>query len=52
LAYKDWSYVVEQVRLRAGKILTQKEISEIQTIKAQFNSKRKILDFAHLDDLD
>ena len=52
LAYKDWSYVVEQVRLRAGKILTQKEISEIQTIKAQFNSKRKIFDFAHLDDLD
>jgi len=52
LAYKDWSYVVEQIRLRAGKILTQKEISEIETIKAQFNSKRKIFDFSHLDDLD
>lgn len=52
LAYKDWSYVVEQARLRAGKVLTQKEISEVETIKAQFNSKRKIFDFAHLDNLD
>lgn len=52
LAYKDWSYVVEQARLRAGKVLTQKEISEVETIKAQFNSKRKLFDFAHLDNLD
>lgn len=52
LAYKYWSFVVEQARLRAGKVLTQKEISEVETIKAQFNSKRKIFDFSHLDNLD
>lgn len=51
LAYKDWSYVVEQSRLRAGKVLTQKEISEVEIIKAQFNSKRKSFDFSHLDNL-
>jgi len=51
LAYKDWSYVVEQARLRAGKILTQKEISETEIIKAQFNNKRKSFDFSHLDNL-
>lgn len=51
LAYKDWSYVVEQIRLRAGKVLTQKEISEVETIKAQFNNKRKSFDFSHLDNL-
>lgn len=51
LAYKDWSYVVEQVRLRAGKVLTEKEILEVETIKAQFNSKRNSFDFSHLDNL-
>jgi hypothetical protein len=51
LAYKDWSYVVEQAKLRAGKVLTPKEISEVETIKAQFNSKRKSFDFSHLDSL-
>ena len=51
LAYKDWSYVVEQAGLRAGKVLTQKEILEVETIKAQFNSKRKSFDFSHLDTL-
>ena len=51
LAYKYWSYVVEQVRLRAGKVLTEKEISEVETIKAQFNSKRNSFDFSHLDNL-
>lgn len=51
LAYKDWSYVVEQVRLRAGKVLTQKEISEVEKIKAQFNNKRKSFDFSHLTNL-
>jgi hypothetical protein len=44
--------VVEQVALRAGKVLTQKEISEVEAIKAQFNSKRKSFDFSHLDNLD
>ena len=51
LAYKDWSYVVEQAKLRAGKVLTPKEISEVETIKAQFNSKRVSFDFTHLDSL-
>jgi hypothetical protein len=51
LAYKDWSHVVEQTRLRAGKVLTKEEISEIETIKAQFNNKRKSFDFSHLDTL-
>lgn len=44
--------MVEQVRLRAGKVLTEKEISEVETIKAQFNSKRNSFDFSHLDNLD
>jgi len=52
LTYKNLSYVVEQARLRAGRVLTQKERSEVETIKAQFNSKRKLFDFAHLDNLD
>ena len=51
LAYKDWSHVVEQIRLRAGKVLTKEEISEVETIKAQFNNKRTSFDFAHLDTL-
>ena len=51
LAYKDWSYVVKQAKLRAGKVLTPKEISEVETIKAQFNNKRKLFDFSHLDSL-
>ena len=41
--------MVEQTRLRAGKALTQKEISEVEMIKAQFNSKRKSFDFTHLE---
>jgi hypothetical protein len=51
LAYKDWSRVVEQTRLRYGKVLTKEEISEVETIKAQFNSKRRSFDFSHLDTL-
>lgn len=47
LAYKDWSFVVEQTRLRAGNALTQKEISEVEIIKAQFYSKRKSFDSHH-----
>ena len=49
LAFKDWSYVVELSRLRNGKILTSEEILEIKKIKEQFNSKRKLFDFSHLD---
>ena len=51
LAYKDWSYVVNQSELRAGRVLTDKEIFEVEKIKAQFNSKRKIFDFSHLENL-
>ena len=51
LAYKDWYYVVKLGKIRAGKVLTEKEISEVETIKAQFNSKRSSFDFSHLDNL-
>ena len=51
LAYKGWSYVVEQIKLRAGKVLTEKEISEVEKIKSQFNNKRKSFDFSHLENL-
>jgi hypothetical protein len=43
--------VVELTRLRAGKGLTNEEISEVETIKAQFNNKRKYFDFSHLESL-
>lgn len=49
LAYKDWKNVVEQIRLRDGKPLTPENVLEIQKIKDQFNNKRKIYDFSHLD---
>lgn len=52
LAYKDWKYVVEQIKLRDGKPLTAENILEIQKIKAQFNNNRKVFDFSHLDSLD
>jgi hypothetical protein len=51
LAFKDWSYVLELSRLRNGKVLTSEEILEIQKIKEQFNSRRKLFDFSHLDNL-
>ena len=49
LAYKDWKFVVELLLNRKGKILTNEEILEVEKIKAQFNNKRKIFDFSHLD---
>jgi len=51
LAYKDWKYVVEQIRLREGKPLTAENASEIKKIKAQFNNKRKEFNFSHLDSI-
>lgn len=51
LAYKDWSYVVQLIKLRAGKPLTLEEISKVEKIKAQFNSKRTSFDFSHLNRL-
>jgi hypothetical protein len=44
--------VVELNKLRGGKVLTKEELLEVEKIKAQFNSKRKIFDFSHLDELD
>lgn len=49
LAYRDWKYVVEQIRLRQGKPLTPENILEIQKVKGQFNNKRKNFDFSHLN---
>ena len=51
LAYKDWKHVVEQIRIREGKPLTNENILEIQKIKAQFNNNRKKFDFSHLDSI-
>jgi hypothetical protein len=34
---------------REQKGLTLERLEEIKTIKAQFNSKRKVFDFTHLD---
>jgi hypothetical protein len=36
---------------REGKTLTSAEIEEIEKIKAQFNKKRVLFDFTHLDSL-
>jgi len=49
LAYKDWKYVVEQIKLRAGKPLTVEDILKIEKIKSQFNKKRTEFDFSHLN---
>jgi hypothetical protein len=51
LAYKDWKFVVELQIKRAGKILTNEEILEVERIKAQFNKKHISFDFTHLDSL-
>ena len=51
LAYKDWKFVVKSFIKREGKTLTSAEIEEIEKIKAQFNKKRVLFDFTHLDSL-
>jgi len=48
MAYKDWCRVQD---LRKGKNITEQDVIEIKSIKAQFNSKRKHFDFSHLDSL-
>jgi hypothetical protein len=48
LAYKDWCIVQD---LHWGKSLSKEDIDKIKAIKAQFNSKRKVFDFSHLDSL-
>jgi LAGLIDADG endonuclease/Cytochrome C and Quinol oxidase polypeptide I len=51
LAYKDWRYVVQQIRLHVGNPLTAESILEIEKIKAQFNKNRTQFDFSHLDSI-
>jgi hypothetical protein len=49
LAYKDWTYL-QDLRLSGG-VFTSEQIAEVQFIKSQFNSKRKVYDFSHLESL-
>lgn len=48
LAYKDWCRVQALYR---EKPLSKEGLEEIQAIKNQFNSKRKVFNFSHLDSL-
>ena len=43
LAYKDWKYVVEQIRLREGKPLTAENVLEIKKIKEKIISSDTII---------
>jgi hypothetical protein len=47
LSYKDWCRVQD---LHRGTSLSKEGLNEIKTIKDQFNSKRKVFNFSHLDD--
>lgn len=49
LAYKDWCHV-QDVRASAD-ILSKEQIRHVKHIKSQFNSKRLIYDFTHLENL-
>jgi hypothetical protein len=49
LAYKDWVRI--QDLRRSGDVFTKEQISEVEFIKSQFNSKRKVYDFSHLESL-
>lgn len=51
MAYRDWRIVVNKIILRDGNPLQQEEIKEIERIKSQFNSKRTMFDFRHLETL-
>src|SRR5437588_12339635 len=48
LAYKDWCEVLD---LMKENTLTIDNLDKIKAIKAQFNSKRKVFDFSHLNTL-
>jgi len=48
LAYKDWCEVLD---LMKENTLTIENLDKIKAIKAQFNSKRKVFDFSHLNSL-
>ena len=47
LAYKDWCRVQDLHERN----LSKERLDEIKTIKNNFNSKRKVFDFSHLDSL-
>jgi len=47
LAYKDWTLVQD---LHRGS-LSKEKLDKIKTIKSNFNRKRKVFDFSHLDSL-
>lgn len=47
LAYKDWIRI-QDIRI-SGNVFTKEQITEVQFIKSQFNSKRKFYDFSPLD---
>ncbi|AKQ53297.1 laglidadg endonuclease (mitochondrion) [Sclerotinia sclerotiorum 1980 UF-70] len=47
LAYKDWCYVQDLLKVP----LSKEGLDKVNEIKAQFNSKRKVFDFSHLDSL-
>ena len=49
LAYKDWCRVQDLRGL--GGVFTEQQITEVKFIKSQFNSKRKVYDFSHLESL-
>lgn len=51
LAYKDWSYLVKKNIARNSKPLSKEDIVEIERIKSQFNSKRDLFDFSHLNNI-
>ena len=51
LAYEDWSYLVKKNMARNSKPLSKEDIVEIEKIKAQFNSKRDLFDFSHLNNI-
>lgn len=49
LAYKDW-ISIQDIRASAG-IITKQQVREVEFNKSQFNSKRKLYDFSHLESL-
>lgn len=51
LAYKDWSYLVKKNIARNSKPLSKEDIVEIEKIKSQFNNKRELFDFSHLNNI-
>jgi hypothetical protein len=51
LAYKDLTYLVKKNIARNSKPLSKEDIVEIEKIKSQFNSKRELFDFSHLNNI-